>query len=224
MPRKRRPGVVAAGASLAADLWLKIDRATKRNGGTDDDLERLGTDDGTPIIEEIGKIVAAAGKTNQEVIEPAKPATIIRRINPSTFELKIEVDHDDRVDKFPGYSWATADRRRDRVPRRTGRECIMVTLRRFEKQLGPDEPWELLEREEIDPLTPEEHRDLHKARMNDPDLPTPIASCGASWRGPGGHRYFPCLAGGAGRRYLDLVWIHDGWNGDWWFAGCRKVP
>ncbi len=42
---KHSPSAIASGAGFAADIWIRIDKAVKKLGGTDLDIHRIGLDD-----------------------------------------------------------------------------------------------------------------------------------------------------------------------------------
>lgn len=232
MPKKQRPGRVTQGASLAAEVWLKLDHAVKRVGGTNEDLERLNTDGGVTIIETMAIAIAAGGK--QVATEPP-PATvvavpsIVRIVDENTRGITVRVNHDERILAFPGVGWATEDNRESRIADRTGMVEEEIILRCFGRDMSYEDVIVALAKETafgedgLEPVSPEELRDLLKITQADPNLPTPIAGLGVSWRHPGGHRHVPYLRGGAGRRVLRLAdWFEYDWTGHWWFAVRRK--
>lgn len=155
--------------------------------------------------------------------------SIIRIVDEETRIVTVRVNYDDRMLAFPGVGWATEDRRESRIAERTGVLEEEIVLRRFGHNLPSEEVIAALAQETtfgedgLEPVSPEELRDLLKVTQHDPNLPTPIAGLGVSWRDPDGRRHIPHLFGGTDGRCLDLArWFESGWLDPLWLAARRK--
>lgn len=155
--------------------------------------------------------------------------SIICIVDATTRLVKVLVNHDERMLAFPGVDWATAERRETRIEKRAGSVEEEIILRHFGRDMYSEDVIASLAAETafgadgLEPVSPEELRDLVKITQNDPNLPTPIAGLGVSWGHPGGCRHVPYLRDGAVRRSLGLSdWFVDDWSGGWWFAARRK--
>ena len=59
MPKQDRSAIVS-GAGLAASIWVELDKAVRKAGGTDEDIHRLATPDGEETIRKIAVLIAGS--------------------------------------------------------------------------------------------------------------------------------------------------------------------
>ena len=75
MPKQNISSIVR-GAGLAAGIWVALDKAVRKRGGTDEDLHRLATNEGEKLIGKIADLIVEAGRKKQLLLELVGTVTI----------------------------------------------------------------------------------------------------------------------------------------------------
>lgn len=64
---KSKVSAMVSGAGMAADVWTRLDKAVKAQGGTDEDLHLLAREEGQAMIDQIAWLLVRAGAASRNV-------------------------------------------------------------------------------------------------------------------------------------------------------------
>ena len=202
---KSKVSAMVSGAGMAADVWTRLDRAVKAQGGNDEDLHLLARDEGQPMIDQIASMLVRAGAATRNVYPGVIDygQTLDQMIEAGKYDYRNEYI---TVDNFP----ITGE----------GKVTSQLVLVHFNRDISSEDAVKEMAQMGLEPAKTE-HLLAYGAQhwQRDPEL---VVALGSSWVGPGGHRYVPCLRGGCGDRRLRLFWWDGVWHGSWRFLAVRK--
>lgn len=204
MARKDISAIVR-GAGMAADIWMKLDKAVKDRGGGDEDIHRLATEEGERLISEIADLVVRSGRMKDV--------------------FSVTVNYNQTVEdmvKAGEYDWKNQDINSRNFPIiRRGTSEFEIHLVHFGKTMSSEDVLRELDKMG---LRSAEFPELLRLGATHPDLQRQflIVALGSVFRGPYGYRYVPVLWTSSGRRELDLGWFRSAWGGGYRFAAVRK--
>lgn len=197
---------VARGASMAANVWSKLDLAVKAKGGTEDALHNLDKDDGAPLVDVIADILVKAELKTRN-------------------RFSITVDYSKSLDQMVAagnYNYANPNIVAANFPiTGTGvveKELILVHFDRF---IESDDAVRELNEMGLEPAGIA-HATAFGAKYPDVQREYPVVFLGSGWVGPRGNRCVPCLDEDSRERSLYLDdWLE--WYAHYRFAAVRKV-
>jgi len=222
---KKDKSAIVSGAGFLASFWLAFERAVKEHGGTEEDLHRLGTEDGRETIRQMAELAVAVGKPAEEEEDELQRLTVtVNYIPPlEAGEDPEEFDLLQAMIAEGNYDWVNSDITSEHFPiEGEGQVEVELHLIHLNRVATGDEVLTELDKRNLRPATIE---DLLALGAIHPDLQRdfPIVAVGSVWRRPDGHRYVPCLCGHwDGRRDLGLDWIGFRWDGDCRFLAVGK--
>jgi hypothetical protein len=200
-----KASTLTRGAGMAADVWTRLDKAVKAQGGTDEDLHLLAREDGQPMIDQISSLLVRASAATRNVY----PITIDYG---QTIDQMIEVGkYDYRSDNIKADNFSIEGE---------GKVTAQLVLVHFNRDISLKDAIKKMEQLGLTPAKTEHllaYGALHWQR--DPEL---VVALGSSWVNPGGHRFVPALRGCSGRRKLGLRWFDVDWGYGWRFLAVRK--
>ncbi|MEX1997275.1 MAG: hypothetical protein WEA04_01165 [Candidatus Andersenbacteria bacterium] len=197
---------IARGASMAADVWGKLDDRLKAKGGTEDAMHILAKEEGAPLLDVIADILVKA--------------ELKTRNYPVTIDYGQSVE--DMV-KAGKYDYANEDIVAKNFPvEGNGTVEFELVLVHFDRDITSGAAIKKMEQMGLVPCKIEhllalgaKHPELQRQQYS-------IICLGSSWVYPDGVRHVPCLYGYCGRRDLDLYWLGDNWGDHWRFLAVRK--
>lgn len=197
---------IARGASMAADVWGKLDDRVKAKGGTEDAMHILAKDEGAPLLDVIADILVKAELKTRK-------------------RFPVEVDYAkslaDMV-KAGKYDYASDNIVAKNFPiEGTGVVETELVLVHFDRDIGSDAAIKELEQMGLVPCKIE-HLLALGAKHPDLQREYPIICLGSSWVGSGGDRDVPYLSDWRAGRRLDLDWFGSRWGRYCRFAAVRK--
>ena len=201
-----KASTLARGAGMAADIWTRLDRAVKTQGGTNEDLHLLARKEGQPIIDQIASLLVCAGVATRNVFYP------------------IVIDYGQTLDqmiKAGRYDCCNSSITSKSFP--VVKESTVkteVTPVHFNHDISSENA---IKKMELMGLTPAktEHLLAYGAQhwQRDPEL---VVALGSSWVIiPNGNHNAPCLTGCHGRE-INLLRFDSDWLDSWHFLAVRK--
>jgi hypothetical protein len=196
---------VVRDASKAASIWSKIDAAVKAKGGSEDALDILDREEGTPLVDVIADIL---------VKDELKTRT----------RFSVTVDFREPLEKVVAVG--QYDYRDDNITAEnfpvTGNgqvECEVIFVH-FDRDIKSEAAITELEQMGLQPAKIE-HLLALGAKHPDLQREFPIICLGSSWVDSDGYRRVPYLALWSAKRNLYLYWFEGGWLRHCRFAAVR---
>jgi hypothetical protein len=202
---KSKVSAMVSGAGMAADVWTRLDRAVKAQGGNDEDLHLLARDEGQPMIDQIASMLVRAGAATRNVYPVVIDygQTIDQMIEAGKYDYR---NDNITVDNFP----ITGE----------GKVTSQLVLVHFNRDISSEDAVKEMAQMGLEPAKTE-HLLAYGAQhwKRDPEL---VVALGSSWVDPDGDRSVPCLDGSYEDRRLSLRWWDDDWDDYWRFLAVRK--
>lgn len=199
--------VGVSGAVLAASFWTTLERAVSARGGTADDLDWLGTQEGGPLIEQLADLIVTSARPGPQVFHV-------------TLDRSLSVD---ALVQAGGYDSTNPDinLRNFRVSRDEDTD-IDLALVRFTQVLATADVLHALAAQGLRPAT---LRELLAFGAQYPPLQRqfPIVALGSAWMSSVGDRYVAYLWGNVRERGLGLRWLVGRWREVYRFAAVREA-
>ncbi|MFH1426204.1 MAG: hypothetical protein ABIG66_02105 [Candidatus Kerfeldbacteria bacterium] len=224
MAKRKDVSPIVSGAGLLTTVWTELVNAVKERGGMDEEIYRLATPEGRPLIGRFADLVVEAGRPDSASKVELKP-------------VKLTVS-----DSFPvtwSLSWRWIEALKAGKFDRTNSD---ITEDRFPLQNSPDDPAEGEYDLAVvhfgrymstgDVLAAVKESGYQRPSFGDglvfardyPDVQRdfPVAILCVPWSDAHGHRNVPCLYESARERDLYLYWFEDDWYDFWRFL--VRVP
>ena len=200
---QQRVSAVVSGAGFAASVWIELDRAVRNLGGTDNDIHRLGTPEGAPLIAEFARILVNTACNAFRVVVDLDQA----------FSVMIAEGH---------YDWKHPDITPEHFSL-SGRDLYEVSLElvHLGKMMSTDEVLQELDLRGLRPARVEELFAFGAAYPEE-QRKIPVVALGSIWHsglGSGSVPYLWCY--GLSRR-LGLDRVERVWNESDRFLAVRK--
>lgn len=199
---------VISGMGVAMSVVQSLVGAVRKNGGTDDDIHRLTTEDANGVWDKIAKLVIETGKKFGEV-----------------FTLVVNYSRSLKDSIAAGrYDWVNSDITEEHFPveadeKETKEQSF--TLYHFGKNMESDDVIAAMEKDGKRPATV---RELLAFGEVNPELQRqfPIIALKSVWVVRLGNRRVACLGSDSVKRGLYLSWFDFGWSGDCRFLAVSK--
>lgn len=203
---KSKVSAMVSGAGMAADVWTRLDRAVKAQGGTDEDLHLLACDEGQSMIDIIAGLLVKAGAT-------------ARNAYPVTIDYVQSLQDMIAAGK---YDYANEHITAENFPvKGEGAVNAEVVLVHFDRPIESDDAVKELAQLGLEPAKLE-HLLAFGAKFSKIQREFPIVGLGSSWVRPRGSRHVPCLREDSRMRSLDLYYWDAAWPARFRFAAVRK--
>ena len=193
-----------SGMGIALSLVQGFVEAVKKAGGSDEDLHRLVTEEGKPVLAKVAELIVG----------------VVRQ------SFKVVVDYGrDLGQMIAGgkYDWVNENITRENFPTTgQGKQEREVVLFHFNRFISSDDVIKEMASAGYRPAMLEELLALGETQ---PELQRqfPIVALGSVWRVSGGFREVPYLDGCGAGRYLGLRCFGGGWCGGCRFAAVRNA-
>lgn len=222
MASKEKKSAIVSGVGWLATFWLALERAVKEAGGSDEDLHRLGTEEGEDTLRKMARVAVLRGEC--EILVPTKPGTESQHAHvPTTYQ--VTVDYGQSLDQMIAagrYNSRNSDINSKNFPiTGTGQVEVELHLVHLNKVASTEEVLAELDRRGLRPAKIEESLSFG-AKYPNLQKEFPIVALGSVWRRPCGCRGVADLAGWDGERSLLLYWIESGWSERCRFAAVSK--
>ncbi|MEK7102660.1 MAG: hypothetical protein AAB912_03465, partial [Patescibacteria group bacterium] len=195
------------GAGFAAALWIALEAAVREAGGSDEDIHRLGTDEGKDTLCKMAKVAALRGEC--EVIGADNSAS-------ATSHYPVTVDYSRSMEQMVAageYNTKNDNITQEHFPLQ-GSDQIEVELHlvHLNRDASTDSVLAELDNQGRRPATLPELLAFGSKYPNF-QKEFPIMALGSVWQGWGGDRRVACLGRWDGERRLRLDWVGAGWHG-----------
>jgi hypothetical protein len=203
---KSKVSAMVSGAGMAADVWTRLDREVKAQGGTDDDLHLLARVEGQGMISQIAATLVRAGATTRN----AYPVTI---------------DYDQSLADMIAagkYDWKNEDITAKNFPMQgNGAVNLKIVLIHPNRNIESEDS--VREQDQIG-LRPATLPELlaYGAKYPETQREFPIVALGSSWVCPHGYRSVPYLSDWDEERDLCLGDWDGAWGARYRFLAVRK--
>jgi len=202
-----KSSTLTSGAGVADDVWTRIDKAVKAQGGSDEDLHLLAREEGQPVIDQIAGLLVRAGVVirndyYQVVIDYSQ--TIDKLIEAGKCSCRSE---NITADNFP----ITGE----------GRVIAQLVLIHFNRNISSENAIKEMVRMGLEPAKIE-HLLAYSTqhwRQQDPRL---IVALGSSWAYRRGFHSVPSLENYRGHPYIGLQGFVNDWLRDCRFLALRR--
>jgi hypothetical protein len=187
-------------------LTLLVEKKVKARGLTDEDLDRLATEDGDRLLEKVADLLATeAGNATR-----------------TTFPVVIDYKKSlDAMIKAGHYDWMNSDITEKHFSVKPGQAEVSIELVHFDRVITTDDVLAELDRRGLRPATLPELL-AFGAKYPEKQREFPIVALASVWRRLFGFRNAPYLWGNADERHLDLDWLAGRWYAHCRFAAVRK--
>lgn len=204
------------GAGFAAALWIAFAAAVREAGGSNEDIHRLGTEEGKDTLRKMARVAVLRGEC--EITALVKPgASGSQPAVPTTHQ--VTVDYGKTLEEMIAagrYDTRNNDITAERFPfQGTGQVEVELHLVHLGRDASTDTVLAELDRRNLRPATIEELLALG-AKYPNLQKQFPFVALGSVWQHPGGRRGVACLGHWDAGRGLALDWFGLDWNG-----GCR---
>jgi len=212
--------MLARGASMAADVWGKLDTKVQAKGGTTDALHILAKEEGDALLEVIADLLVRAELKTRNRFPVSVDYTGLTKNPDAWLAGQIAAGHYSYVNEhitvanFPISGTGLPAGQAGVVET----EIILVS---FDRDISSDYAVAELSRMGLEPARLE-HATAFGAKYSDVQREYPIAFLGSSWVHSDGRRSVPCLDRWLGRRKLYLRWWPVDWPRRCRFAAVRK--
>ena len=218
---------IVSGAGFAAALWIAVEVAVRKAGGSDEDIHRLGTEEGKDTLCKMARVVVLRGKCEISVPEsavvPATPPSPATPPTPSTYQ--VTVDHGQTLEEM--IAAGRYDMRKNYITAEhfpvqgTGKVDVELHLVHLNRSASTNTVLAELDRRNLRPAT---LPDLlaFGAKYHNIQKDFPIVALGSVWQDRYGRRIVAGLELWDGGRALGLFWIEGGWGGRYRFLAARK--
>lgn len=215
MASKEKKSEIVRGAGFAAAFWIAFEAAVREAGGSDEDIHRLGTEEGADTLRKMARVAAVRGECEIVVPEAAPlPTTYLVTVNYGmTLEQMIAAgeyssrNNDITAEHFPftGIGQVEVELHLVHLGRNASTDAVLAELDR--RGLRPAKIEELL-------ALGAKYPDLQKE--------FPLVALGSVWRRPDGYRRVAFLDGWDAGRSLSLFWLVFVWDVHCRFVAVRK--
>lgn len=196
---------IARGASMAADVWSKLDAKIKEKGGTEDALHVLAKEEGAPLLDVIADLLVKAElKTRNRSVEVNYAKSLADMVKAGKYDCANE---NIVAKNFPIEGTGVVET-----------ELVFV---HFNRDIGSEAAIKELEQMGLVPCKIE-HLLALGAKHPDLQREYPIICLGSSWVVSDGRRGVPCLSYWFAGRRLRLRWFDREWARYCRFAAVRK--
>lgn len=203
------------GAGFLAAFWISFEAAVREAGGSNDEIHRLGTEEGADTLRKMARVAVLRGEC--EIVVPEE--------QPVETTYPVTVDHGQSLEEMIAtgrYGTSNSDITAKHFPiTGAGQVEVQLHLVHLNRVATTDEVLAELDRRGLRPATLPE---LLAFGAKYPDLQRefPIAALGSVWRFPDGRRLVAALDNWSGGRGLDLHWLEGGWGEYCRFAAVSK--
>ena len=211
------------GAGFAAALWIALEAAVREAGGSDEDIHRLGTDEGKDTLCKMAKVAALRGEC--EVIGADNSASATSQSTAVLSTYPVTVDYSRSMEQMVAageYNTKNDNITQEHFPLQ-GSDQIEVELHlvHLNRDASTDSVLAELDRRGLRPAILAE---LLAFGAKHPNFQKefPIIALGSVWQNWGGYRSVACLGSWGGARSRSLGWVAGGWSGCCRFLAVRK--
>ncbi len=202
---KSKVSAMVSGAGMAADVWTRLDKAVKAQGGTDEDLHLLAREEGQAMIDQIAWLLVRAGAASRNVF----PVTL--DYGQSLDQMIAAGNYDYRNDYITAENFPVNGE---------GKVTTQLVLVHFNRDISSEGAIKEMGQMGLMPAKTE-HLLAYGGQywQRDPEL---VVALGSSWVNPDDDRRVLCLGSWSAGRDLRLDWFGREWNRHCRFAAVRK--
>jgi len=198
---KKDVWAIMSGMGVGVSILDKLVIAAKKHGCTEEDVHRLATPEGEPLIEQFATIMAQ------------------NRVCQESFTVTIDYTQSlaDMI-RAGNYDWVNEDITQEHFPiQGERRQEVTVTLFHFNRSVSSGDAIAGIKQQGYRPGEIEHLLALGAAH---PDLQKqfPIIALGSVWSPPGGSRCVPSVPWRGAGRSLHLLWFDGAWR-----PSCRFI-
>ena len=204
---------IVSGAGLVAGIWTEIVKAVRERGGTDDDIHRLATPDGAPLIGKFADLIVSNTKAavNGFSILVDYTHSLAQMIAAGKYD---SVNSDITEKNFPVAKVPTG------LPTKVDLKLELVHLNRT---ISSNDAVQELKKQGLRPATLPELL-AFGATYPEEQRKYPIVTHSSVWRRWSCYRDVPCLFSGDGGRNLGLYSFEIDWSaGHRFLAVCEPA-
>jgi len=211
---KKDVSTIISGMGVALALVEGLVKRVRRAGGSDEDIHRMVTDEGSTTMDQIAALIVGQ-----------REVAVVAILPPVCPTYSLTIDHDQTLAQMvaaAGYDAVNSDITAGHFSVKGEGKCeVEVTLFHFDQVMTSKEVIAELDRVGYRPGKIEE---LLVLGVEQPEVQRqfPVIALGSGWRHPCGRRCVPFLSVWRGRRLLGLVWFGRGWPALCRFLAVRK--
>lgn len=197
---------IARGASMAADVWGKLDDRVKAKGGTEDAMHILAKDEGATLLDTIADLLVKAEQTTRTrfTVKKDYSKSVEDMVKAGRYDSS---DSDITAEHFPVNGTGTVEEE--------------VVLIHFGRLIEGDDAEREMDAIGLEP-SPIEETLAVGAQYPDVQRQFPVVGLGSSWAHPRGGVCVPVLGRWGDERELHLGRRAGGWDAFYRFLARRK--